>query len=414
MPWENVANLVYAVQRQVAVQTLGEIQGEYAAMKWTVDPEKKSGEYYDLLYKALERGDLDSYFAIREELPELLGKDHSDIDGAMKSRYTDKLDKDPSYSIDKSAYNLLGIRPSTGEEDDGEEKYSADSLDNNAYRQYTVQRAEDYQQSEDALDSNPIFKGMDEETKNKVLQAAFDLAKEQALVDASGGQYVPDDSWISDASEGEKKGIEPWEFALWQIVKNNTEATKGADGKTVKGEDISDKLMDWLGESGLTEDQQEFLWSTKYTKDFGEYRDDLAEYRSYGPQMDAAYSEMADSLADNPIFTGMDKETRDKVTEAAMKVAKQTAQAEVIEDFEYDAKWIEQTSEAEARGIAPEDYVLWHVVAENTSSDRNADGKEISGQRKQDKLRRWLKSLDTLTEQQKYWLWRQKYATAEW
>lgn len=233
-------------------------------------------------------------------------------------------------------------------------------------------------------------------------------------MDASGGQYVPDDSWISDASEGEKKGIEPWEFALWQIVKNNTEATKDADGKTVKGEDISDKLMDWLGESGLTEDQQEFLWSTKYTKDFGEYRDDLAEYRSYGPQMDAAYSEMADSLADNPIFTGMDKETRDKVTEAAMKVAKQTAQAEVIEDFEYDAQWIEKTSEAEAQGIAPEDYVLWHVVAENTSSDRGADGKELSGQRKQDKLRRWLKSLDTLTEQQKYWLWRQKYATAEW
>jgi len=413
VPYENVINLFQAVYRQVAVKTLGELQGEYAAMKLTVDPKKKSGDYYDLLYKALESGDLDSYFAIREDLPELLGKNNSDIDGAMKSRYKDKLEKDETYTLPNASYDLLGIRPNV-ESGEKEEKFGANNLDSKAYQDYVTQRASDYRQAETALKNSPIFKGMDEETRQKVLKAAYDLANNGALVDVSGGQYSPEDTWILDAAEAEKEGIEPWEFALWRAAKSVASDTKGPDGKTVRGETKQDHVMDWLEQSGLSEEQQEFLWGTAYTSDFDEYRENLADYRAYGPQMDAAYSDMISGLEDNPIFADMDKETREKVTNAAMDVAKQTAQAEAVDGYEYETQWIAKSGEAEAMGIAPEDYVMWHVVSYNTQSDRDADGKEISGRAKKDKLKDWLRSNTALTEQQRYWLWRQQYTKEPW
>lgn len=376
VPYENVANLVYAIQRQVAVQTLGEIQGEYAAMKWTVDPEKKSGEYYDLLYKALERGDLDSYFTIREELPELLGKDHSDIDGAMKSRYTARVKKDPGYSLLQGSYDLLGIRPeSDSGEKEQEDTFGPEDLDSADYRAYVTQRAEEYREAEEALAGNPIFKGMDQDTRNKVLQAAYDLAKTEALVDASDGQYKPDETWIARAPEAERQGIEPWEYALWRAASTSAAST-WENGKEVKGETRRDKIMDWLGQSGLSEKQQEFLWGTVYTNDFGEYREDLAEYRTYGPQMDAAYGEMTSGLEDNPIFQGMDAEIREKVTNAALEAARQMAQAEAVEGYEYENQWIATTEEAQTQGIAAEEYVMW--PAEQQRADRAAAGMAVA------------------------------------
>lgn len=412
IPAANLERDFWAFGRSIVTET-GNLPAMYEMEKaiYNIGSEKNKSRFEDIMYRALETGELDTYTHIQDELMNIMGLDGAALESAMKSRYNARAKKDPDYSLPKGSYDLLGIRPQSGngEKDD---TFGPDDLDSEAFQAYSTQRAAEYRKSENALAGNPIFKGMDEDTRNKVLQAAYDLAESGALADASGGQYTPNETWILDASEAEKKGIEPWEFALWRVAKSDAADTKGADGKAVKGETKKDHVMDWLSLSGLSEEQQEFLWGTAYTSDFDEYRDDLAEYRSYGPQMDAAYEEMSSGLEGNPIFAGMDAELREKVTDAALEAAKQRAQAEVIDDYEYKNQWIATTEEAEAQGISAEDYVLWHVVCGNTYSNRDANGNEIPGQAKKDQLRAWLRGNDTLTEQQRAWLWGQQYKSA--
>ena len=55
-----------------------------------------------------------------------------------------------------------------------------DDLGSSAYRAYSDQRANAYRSMADDLTSSPIFQGMDDETRDKVLKAAYDLARAQS------------------------------------------------------------------------------------------------------------------------------------------------------------------------------------------------------------------------------------------
>lgn len=85
LPYENVVNLVFAVQRQVLVHTLGPYRGEYAAMLWTTDPETKSGEYYDLLYRAMNNSP-EEYRAVYGEMADSGYFPEDKIKNAMEQR----------------------------------------------------------------------------------------------------------------------------------------------------------------------------------------------------------------------------------------------------------------------------------------------------------------------------------------
>ena len=85
LPYENVLNLVFAVQRQVLVHTLGPYRGEYAAMLWTTDPETKSGEYYDLLYRAMNNSP-EEYRAVYKEMADSGYFPEDKIKNAMEQR----------------------------------------------------------------------------------------------------------------------------------------------------------------------------------------------------------------------------------------------------------------------------------------------------------------------------------------
>lgn len=83
VPYENVANLFKIVYRQTAVAALGKYQGGYAYLKLTTDPEKYSGDYYDLLYGAMK--DSRDYEAIYSDMLSF-GFHEDKIGGAMERR----------------------------------------------------------------------------------------------------------------------------------------------------------------------------------------------------------------------------------------------------------------------------------------------------------------------------------------
>lgn len=85
VPYENVVNLFNAGYRHACIAALGKYQGEYAALKLTADPEKKSGSYYDLLYKAMEQAP-EQYDAIYRDMADGGNFPEDKIKSAMEKR----------------------------------------------------------------------------------------------------------------------------------------------------------------------------------------------------------------------------------------------------------------------------------------------------------------------------------------
>ena len=149
-----------------------------------------------------------------------------------------------------------------------EETFGADDLGSGAYQAYSDQRANDYRSMADGLAGSPIFRGMDDETRDKVLKAAYDLADKSALEDHSDGQYKITTKWMTLADEAEAVGVEPWEYVLFHVAYNEAETTRDENGDAMKGETKSDHVREWLELSGLTQEQQEFLWGTVYKSEW--------------------------------------------------------------------------------------------------------------------------------------------------
>lgn len=267
IPASNLMRDTWAAVRTAAVET-GNIPLQYEMEKaiYNVSNTGNKNRYYAILYRALEQGDMDTYQHIRDDLMSSMGVDGASIDSAMRSRYNKAVEKDPDYTLPQRARDLIGSRDKYAPAKEKEETFGADDLGSSAYRAYSDQRASDYRSMADDLTSSPIFRGMDDETRDKVLKAAYDLADKSALADHSDGQYEVSTKWMAQADDAEAQGIEPWEYVLFHTAYNEMEGTKDADGKTVKGEAKSDHVREWLEDfSGLTDEQRAFLWGTVYT-----------------------------------------------------------------------------------------------------------------------------------------------------
>lgn len=225
--------------------------------------DKNKGRFYDIMYRALELGDLDTFNHIREELMESSEVNGKDIDSAMKSRYNKAVKNDPNYQLPSTTRSIFGSfdkyqKPAEDEFDEGD-------LNSTQYKSFSDQRSREFNEMQYHLDNNPIFKGMDAESRSKVLQAAYDLAKERALEDNSGGQYETDTKWIQAADEVEDAGIELWEYALFRAEYNMAETERDEKGKVIKGKSTSDKTRDWLEDyDDFTKKQKKVLWGTVY------------------------------------------------------------------------------------------------------------------------------------------------------
>lgn len=267
IPASNLARDMWGLARSAAVET-GNIPLQYEMEKaiYNISNTGNKNRYYAILYRALEQGDMDTYQHIRDDLMNSMGVDGASIDSAMRSRYNKAVEKDPDYTLPQRARDLIGSRDKYAPAKEKEETFGADDLGSSAYRAYSDQRANDYRSMADDLTSSPIFQGMDDETRDKVLKAAYDLADKSALADHSDGQYEISSKWMAQADDAEAQGIEPWEYVLFHTAYNEMEGTKDADGKTVKGEAKSDHVREWLEDfSGLTDEQRAFLWGTVYT-----------------------------------------------------------------------------------------------------------------------------------------------------
>lgn len=270
IPASNLARDMWGLARSAAVET-GNIPLQYEMEKaiYNISNTGNKNRYYAILYRALEQGDMDTYQHIRDDLMNSMGVDGASIDSAMRSRYNKAVEKDPDYTLPQRARDLIGSRDKYTPVKEKEETFGADDLGSSAYRAYSDQRANDYRSMADDLTSSPIFQGMDDETRDKVLKAAYDLADKSALADHSDGQYEVSTKWMAQADDAEAQGIEPWEYVLFHTAYNEMEGTKDADGKTVKGEAKSDHVREWLEDfSSLTDEQRAFLWGTVYTSEW--------------------------------------------------------------------------------------------------------------------------------------------------
>jgi hypothetical protein len=270
IPASNLMRDTWAAVRSAAAET-GNIPLQYEMEKaiYNISNTGNKNRYYAILYRALEQGDMDTYQHIRDDLMNSMGVDGASIDSAMRSRYKKAVEKDPDYTLPQRARDLIGSRDKYAPAKEKEETFGADDLGSSAYRAYSDQRANDYRSMADDLTSSPIFQGMDDETRDKVLKAAYDLADKSALADHSDGQYEVSTKWMAQADDAEAQGIEPWEYVLFHTAYNEMEGTKDADGKTVKGEAKSDHVREWLEDfSGLTDEQRAFLWGTVYTSEW--------------------------------------------------------------------------------------------------------------------------------------------------
>lgn len=270
IPASNLTRDMWGLARSTAVET-GNIPLQYEMEKaiYNISNTGNKNRYYAILYRALEQGDMDTYQHIRDDLMNSMGVDGASIDSAMRSRYNKAVEKDPDYTLPQRARDLIGSRDKYTPVKEKEETFGADDLGSSAYRAYSDQRANDYRSMADDLTSSPIFQGMDDETRDKVLKAAYDLADKSALADHSDGQYEVSTKWMAQADDAEAQGIEPWEYVLFHTAYNEMEGTKDADGKTVKGEAKSDHVREWLEDfSGLTDEQRAFLWGTVYTSEW--------------------------------------------------------------------------------------------------------------------------------------------------
>lgn len=270
IPASNLTRDMWGLARSAAVET-GNIPLQYEMEKaiYNISNTGNKNRYYAILYRALEQGDMDTYQHIRDDLMNSMGVDGASIDSAMRSRYNKAVEKDPDYTLPQRARDLIGSRDKYAPAKEKEETFGADDLGSSAYRAYSDQRANDYRSMANDLTSSPIFLGMDDETRDKVLKAAYDLADKSALADHSDGQYEVSTKWMAQADDAEAQGIEPWEYVLFHTAYNEMEGTKDADGKTVKGEAKSDHVREWLEAfSGLTDEQRAFLWGTVYTSEW--------------------------------------------------------------------------------------------------------------------------------------------------
>lgn len=269
IPAANLYRDTWGAIRSVAADT-GNIPMQYEMEKaiYNITNDSNQSRFLDILYRALEQGDYDSFQHIRKDLMEQMGVDGKTIDSGLRSRYNKAIEKDPSYTISQEARDLIGSRDKLYESPT-EDSFGPEDLDNKSYRSYSTQRASDYREMADSLSDSPIFKGMDPENQEKVMKAAYDLAEKTALEDNSGGQYEISAKWMQLADDAEAKGIEPWEYVLFHVAYGEMEGTKDADGNTVKGESKGDHVRQWLEDyDGFTEAQRRFLWETVYKSEW--------------------------------------------------------------------------------------------------------------------------------------------------
>ena len=110
----------------------------------------------------------------------------------------------------------------------------------------------------------------------------------------------------------------------------------------------------------------------------------------------------------------MSDENKDKVLKAAQDLATKEALADNSGgQYEVTTKWMTLADDAEAIGIEPWEYVLFHVAYNEAETTRDENGDAVEGESKSDHVREWLELYAGLTDEQREFLWGTVYQS-EW
>lgn len=269
IPVSNLTRDIWSIARSTAVETDNiPLQYEMEKAIYNITNERNKGRYYDILFRALAQGDIDSYEHIRRELMEQMGVDGASIDSAMRSRYKNAMEKNPNFTLSQEAMDLTGARENYASEKSDTERFGPDDLDAEAYRDYSRQQAEDYREWADRIEAFKGFDWLDDEAKDSILKAAQQLAQDTALRDYSGGQFTDADlsQWERWATGGGEYGVTEAEAILFKAAYDMAESEKDEEGKTVSGSkkentiELAEELMPYL-----TDQELEYLMAQFWT-----------------------------------------------------------------------------------------------------------------------------------------------------
>lgn len=249
----------------------------------SIKSSKNKKVFLDILYKAYEQGDADTYKRIVKDMI-ANGFDAKSIESGMKSRAkTAGVSND---DLDGFAAGI-GIKPSFAAEEETEEKFGIESMTGDQYIEFVDYRGDIVEQVVGDFQRRGLG-SMDEETAEALYNAAYEYAQATALERASGGEYESDKAWIDKAQDAAEIGLTPSEYIMlgqeysWQTIgadgvydaydagvdvrtylefKDNMkhlEYESGVDGAR------KDAFTEMLNSMGLSQEDFDYLFSTEY------------------------------------------------------------------------------------------------------------------------------------------------------
>ena len=260
LPVANLTRDIWAGVRSLAVET-GNIPLQYEMEKaiYNLGYGENKGRYLDILYRALEQGDMDSYAHIRADLMDRMGLDGQKIDSGLASRYRERLKKDKDYSLPQQRMDLIGARER--EETEKEETFGEDDLTAGQHRAFAQQRAETYRDILNGAQQSAAYASLDSEGRNALESAAWSYAEQTALADNSGGQYTVDTKWMLNAREArEKYRIPESTFLALRAQVSGIRSLTDKDGESIKDTKGLQIILAVYDVPGLTDKQRQALY----------------------------------------------------------------------------------------------------------------------------------------------------------
>lgn len=195
---------------------------EYKVDKALYNVEANKGRFIDILYSAYKQGDTESYNIIVQDMIDR-GIDATTIENGLRSRFKKEFGE---VDIPSEFALSVGIKPKKFTEEK-EEKFDVNDLTSAQYTQYMDARGEMINGIIEDF-KRMGYGDLDEETASELLGAAWKLAEETALENASGGKYQSDTKWIDKAQNADDLGLTTAEYIMLMV--EYSAQSIGADG----------------------------------------------------------------------------------------------------------------------------------------------------------------------------------------
>ncbi len=370
----NLLRDIFGIARQIAYETdnVGFMYKMEKAIHKISNTDNK-GRFIDIAFTAWQKGDMEAYDKIVAELVDN-GVALSTIESGIRSRVK-------KAGIDANSLGditfVAGLRPYYAEtKDEGETNFSKDSLSGADAIDYSRLYGETVEELTDDLMSSPVFRDLDDDTKNALLKAAYEYAEDTALQQfaTKDDDFALGAQWMYDVQDAEKVGVDAGDYILF---------FKGTDGM-----DDTEKL-DFIDRMGLTTaDRNELIERVFFTDSEAET---ISKYLS-----DDEYDDMArgyvgyyHDITDGADFSDWGSEVEEDILGMAARYAYQwaledTSGGSYVSTSQFgagSAKGTEHIEHAHNSGLSYED-IFEALYWSKTFDGVQRDGKTVTNSKK--------------------------------